>query len=113
MKNRTRKNEITVYLNDEEFELLKAKTNESGLSSISSFVRHFIVYGFVYSVDYKDLQQYNWYLSNISNNLNQIAHKANAEDKIDYREIKEAKELIKEVWQLQKSMLSKQPYINQ
>lgn len=103
---------ITIYLSDEELELLKAKTAVSKLPSISAFIRHMIVYGFVYSVDYKDLQQYNWYLSNIANNLNQIAHKANAENKVSYEEIHEAKELITEVWQLQKSMLSKQPYIN-
>ena len=112
MKNRTRTNLITIYLSDEELELLNGKTKLSKFPSVSAYIRHMIRYGFVYSVDYHDLQQYNWYLSNIANNLNQIAHKANSENQVTNEEIHEAKELIKEVWQLQKSMLSKQPYIN-
>lgn len=111
MSKRYRKNMITIYLSDDELALLKAKTKLSKLPSVSAFVRHFIMYGLVFSVDYKDLQHYNWLLSNISNNLNQIAHKVNAENVAEYKDIQEAKKLIKEVWDLQLDMLHKLPYI--
>lgn len=111
MKNRYRKKPLLIYLSDEEFELLLAKTKASKLPSVSSYIRHIIVYGLVYSVDYKDLQQYNWFLSNISNNLNQIAHKVNTENEACYNDIQEAQKLMKEVWTLQLDMLQKLPYI--
>jgi len=64
-------------------------------------------------IDYSDLREYNTTLSKISNNLNQIAKCMNATGNIYVADVKEVKELIKKVWNTQKSMLSKQPYMKQ
>ena len=111
--NRSRKNEILFYLSDDEKYILDNKVRISGMNSRAAFIRHLIIYGFVYDIDYSQLQEYNTLLSRISNNLNQIAKRMNATGHVYDADVKQVKELMNEVWQSQKSMLSKQPYLKQ
>ncbi len=113
MKNRTRKNELKLFLNDDEKYILEQKWKLSGMKSRSAFVRHLILYGYVYDVDYSDLRDYNTNLGRIGNLLNQIAKRANATGNIYDDDIKEVKELMNQIWHTQKSMLSQQPSIRQ
>ena len=78
------------------------------MKSKSAFIRHLILYGYVYDVNYEHLREYNTILSLIGNNLNQIAKRMNATGNVYEADVKEVKELMKQVWQSQKSMLSKQ-----
>lgn len=112
MKNRSRKISINVYLNEEEFELLKRKVELSNTKSTADYIRQMIINGFTYEVDYSELHRYNYLLSNLTNNLNQIAHQANASGNATNNDLKEAKRIMEEVWQLQKSMLSDLRYRN-
>ena len=63
--------------------------------------------------DYSDLREYNAALGKIGNNLNQIAKRMNATGNVYAADVKQVKELMKQVWDTQKSMLSKQPYMKQ
>lgn len=110
MENRTRKHQVHLDLSDDEWEILNRKCELSHSKSKMEFLRHMIIFGMVYTVDYSELQQYNWYLSNFSNNLNQIARVANETGSISQESINQAVKLMEEVWRLQKSMLSKQPF---
>lgn len=111
--NRSRKNEILLYLSDDEKYILDNKVKISAMKSRAAFIRHLIIYGFVYDIDYSQLQEYNTNLSRISNTLNQIAKRMNATGHVYDADVKQVKELMNEVWQSQKSMLSKQPYLKQ
>ena len=99
MAKRERQNELKIYLNNDEQYILEQKFKISGMKSKSSFIRHLILYGYVYDVDYEHLREYNTILARIGN-----VYKA---------DVNEVKELMKQVWQSQKSMLSKQPSIKQ
>ena len=112
-KNRSRKNQIILYLSDDEKFILDEKTKLSGMTSRAAFLRQLIVYGFVYDVDYAELHEYNTLLSRIGTNLNQIAKRMNATGHVYDADVKHIKELMEEVWRTQKSMLSKQPYLKQ
>lgn len=112
-KKRNRKNAILLYLSDDEKNLLEAKWKLSGLPSKASFIRNLIIYGFVYDIDYSELKQYNTALSQINNNMNQIARKANTYDMATKEDIKKVKEMMDELWHIQRSMLSKQPLTRQ
>ena len=83
------------------------------MKSKSAFIRQLILYGFVYDVDYSELRTYNTALSRIANSLNQIAKRVNATNNIYEEDISEIKEVMKQVWHTQKSMLSRQPSIKQ
>ena len=113
MAKRERQNELKIYLNNDEQYILEQKFKISGMKSKSSFIRHLILYGYVYDVDYEHLREYNTTLARIGNNLNQITKRMNATGNVYEADVKEVKELMKQVWQSQKSMLSKQPSIKQ
>ena len=78
MAKRERQNELKIYLNNDEQYILEQKFKISGMKSKSSFIRHLILYGYVYDVDYEHLREYNTILARIGNNLNQIAKRMNA-----------------------------------
>jgi hypothetical protein len=113
MSKRTRQNEFKIFLSDDEKFILEEKYVLSRMRSRSAFIRHLILYGYVYDVDYSDLREYNTLLSKIGNNLNQITKRANTTGHLYDEDIKEVKELMNQVWHTQKSMLSKQPSIKQ
>ena len=113
MANRERKNELKIYLSDDEQYILEQKVKASGMKSKSSFLRHQILYGYVYDIDYSDLREYNSALGKIGSNLNQIAKRMNATGNVYAADVKEVKELMKQVWDTQKAKLSKQPYMKQ
>ncbi|MCR5324199.1 MAG: plasmid mobilization relaxosome protein MobC [Lachnospiraceae bacterium] len=113
MKNRSRNNSFTLYLNDDEKRILDAKWKLSGMKSRSAYIRQMLLEGIVYDVDYSELREYNYQLGKIGNNINQIAHKVNSTDEITGSEIDALKKEMDEVWRLQKSMLSQQVYLQQ
>lgn len=113
MSKRERKIPIQFYLSEDEDYILTQKQKISGMKSKSAFLRHLVLYGYIYDIDYSELREYNTALAKIGNNLNQIARRANQTGNIYAEDIKEVKELMNNIWQLQKSMLSKQPYIKQ
>ena len=113
MANRERKNELKIYLNDDEQYILEQKVKASGMRDKSSFLRHLILYGYVYDIDYSELREYNAALAKIGNNLNQIAKRMNATGNVYKADVNEVKELMQKVWHTQKSMLSRQPSIKQ
>ena len=109
MANRERKNELKIYLSDDEQYILEQKVKASGMKSKSAFLRQQILYGYVYDIDYSELREYNAALGKIGSNLNQIAKRMNATGNVYASDVKVVTGLMKKVWDTQKSMLSKQP----
>ncbi len=112
-KNRSRKYGIVIHLSEDEKYILDEKAKCSCMKSRAAFIRHLILYGYVYDVDYSELREYNALLARIGNNLNQIAKRMNATGNVYQADVNEVKELMKQVWQSQKSMLSRQPCTKQ
>ena len=109
MKNRTRKYALVLHLSEDEKRILECKLKLSDMRSKSYFIRMLIVNGFVYTIDYQYLRKYNYQLSMIGRNINQIAHKVNTTGSV-YKEDMDAIQLeLKELWKTQKAMLARQP----
>jgi hypothetical protein len=102
-----------LYLNDDENELLENKYRLSKAKSKSQFVRDLIVDGYIFDVDFSELTRYNFLLSKISTNINQIAHRANETQIIYQADINSLREEMNKLWQLQRSMLSNLPWAKQ
>lgn len=83
------------------------------MKSKSAFLRRQILYGFVYGIDYSELREYNVTLGKIGGNLNQIAKRMNATGNVYKADVEEVIKLMKQVWDTQKAMLSKQPSMKQ
>ena len=112
-QNRSRKYGIVIHLSEDEKYILDEKTKCSNMTSRAAFIRHLILYGYVYDIDYSELQEYNAALARIGNNLNQIAKRMNATGNVYQADVNEVKELMQKIWHTQKSMLSRQPLIKQ
>lgn len=106
-KNRHRKKEVHVYLTEKEKYILDIKFKESGLRTESDFLRRLILFGDVYVPDFEEVRTMNHLLGKLGNNINQIAKKANTFDNISQKDIAEVKEMMNQLWQSQKSILSK------
>ena len=113
MEERSRKHRFTLRLSDDEARILEGKFKLSGMRSRSSFIRQLIIEGFVYDVDYSYLREYNVGLAKIGTNINQIAHRINETRSIYQTDINEIKKEMEKLWRLPKSMLSRQPYLEQ
>ena len=96
-KNRSRKYGIVIHLSEDEKYILDEKTKCYNMTSRAAFIRHLILYGYVYDIDYSELQEYNAALARIGNNLNQIAKRMNATGNVYQADVKEVKELMKKV----------------
>ena len=99
MSKRTRIHPVQFYLNDDEQYILEEKYRLSRMKSKSAFLRKMILYGFVYEVDYSHIRKMNTLLGNINT--------------VYPKDLDDIKELMEKIWQLQKSMVSKQPLIKQ
>ncbi|NBJ94935.1 plasmid mobilization protein [Parablautia muri] len=113
MAKRERKNELKIFLSNDEQYILEQKVKISGMKSKSAFLRCLILYGFVYDLDYSDLRDYNATLGKISGNLNQIAKRMNATGNVYKVDVEEVKKVMKQVWDTQLAMLKKQPSTKQ
>ena len=113
MANRTRTHRNEFHLNDDEQYILNEKFRLSKMKSKSAFLRKMILYGFVYEVDYSHIRKMNTLLGNIRSNWNQITHRINSTNTVYPKDLDDIKELMEKIWQLQKSMVSKQPLIKQ
>jgi len=113
MTERSRKHPVQFYLNDDEQFMLDKKFRLSKMKSKSAFLRKLILYGFVYDVDYSHIREMNALLGNIGGNLNQITKRINTTNSIYKKDMEDIKELMNQIWQLQKSMVSKQPLVRQ
>ena len=55
MAKREPQNRFTLRLNDDEFYILEQKAKASKMRDKSSFLRHLILYGYVYDIDFRCL----------------------------------------------------------
>ena len=113
MANRTRTHRNEFHLNDDEQYILDEKFRLSKMKSKSAFLRKLSDVYKRLDVDYSHIREMNALLGNIGSNLNQIAKRVNSTNTIYKKDMEEIKELMNQIWQLQKSMVSKQPLIKQ
>ena len=111
MENRRRKNQLKIYLNDEELALFREKMRMTNSKTMAHFIRKCIMEKEIYIVDLEPFRDVQWLLSNATNNLNQIAKHVNQTGvvyKSDMETIKkEVDRMSKEVWQIHSLLLNR------
>lgn len=113
MANRTRKNNFYLRLSDDEAYILNEKWKASGMRNRSDFLRHLLIYGYVYNVDYSIVQDNNYQLQKIGTNIMQILKKMNIYGDVYKEDVEEIKELLNKIWLTQVSTQSKLQFKNQ
>ena len=111
MDNRTRKNQLKIYLTDEEKEIFEKKMKLANCKTMSHFLRKCVLEKEIYIVDLEPFRDLQWLLSNATNDINQIAKATNItgviyKKDIDYMREKIEK-LAKEIWDIHSLLLRK------
>ena len=109
MANRERNIQMKFYVNDEEKHLIEDKMKEANIKNMGAYLRKMAIDGHIFILDNMPLREMNTNMTRFSSNLNQIAKRVNSTSSIYAEDLEEIKEMMKDLWQLQKSILSKLP----
>lgn len=98
-KNSKRDLYLKVRVSHEEMDAIKRKFQNSGMDTLSGFVRAMIFEGFIVQMDESKLQEIIKLTRNISHNVNQIAVRVNSTHNIYKKDIDEIKGGVNRLWQ--------------
>ena len=110
MAERTRKIQIKFFVTPEEKEYILQKQKSANISSLSAYLRKMAIDGKVICSDNlsaKDMKESNHFIGAISRNINQIIKKIHGFGTVHDDDVRELKKQMEEIWQLQKSILSR------
>lgn len=108
-RERDRKIPIQVYLNENEKYVLDEKIKKSKMRNISEYIRHLILYSYVYDIDYNGLKEYSYQIAALGRNINMIRERIMKTGNAYEEDLNDIKELMDKIWHTHESMLSKVP----
>lgn len=111
-----RKQYLKIRVSEEEMNAIKKKQQNSRISTVSGFVRAMIFRGVIIHIDKSLLKTTNVLISNVANNVNQIAHRVNATGNVYGKDIEQIKDEVHQILQillkLQASVMKVKPKEN-
>ena len=105
--NRTRKNRVVFYLDDTELALLNEKMTAAKIGNREAYLRKMSLDGYVVRIDFSDVREMVRLLGNATNNLNQVAKRANETRSIYESDIKDLQDNYEKLWQSAESIMKK------
>lgn len=108
MADRERKLPLIFYVSEEELAVIQEKMKLLGTTNRSAYLRKSAIDGYVIKVDMKDIRENSAQLQHIGNNLNQIVKRMNQTGSLYAADVAEVKEIVKEIWHTQRSILLNQ-----
>lgn len=116
MGNRSRNNQLKIYLNEEEKELFEKKMKLARCKTMSLFIRKCVMEKEIYIVDLEPFIKLQGSLGIENNNINQIARRVNKTGVIYKTDIKEMKDdiekIAKEQWDIHSLLLKRTKELN-
>lgn len=102
MENDRRNHKISFRMNDEEYEIFMDKFLKSKSDSQGKFIRRMLLNGIILHFDESKAKTAFRLISNIANNINQIALRVNSTGNIYAEDISEIQRDINELWRQQR-----------
>ena len=102
-----RNREIHVLFTPEELAALHRKMEEIGVKNRSAFIRKMSLDGYVIHLDTSDIREMIHLLRQSSNNLNQMAKRANASGSIYGADIADMQSKQDEIWEAAKEIVER------
>lgn len=116
MENRSRNNQLKIYLSEEEKELFETKMKMARCRTMSHFIRKCVIEKEIYIVDLEPFIKLQSSLGIANNNINQIARRVNKTGviyKTDINEIKnDIAKIAKEQWDIHSLLLKRTRNLN-
>ena len=106
MTNRRRKNQILFFVDDEELQKIESRMRSTRIRNRSAYLRKVAIDAYIIHIDYSFLKEHTRQIRMIGININQIAHHLNATGNIYQQDIETIKEMLAEIWRLQRSIQS-------
>ena len=111
MENRSRNNQLKIYLSEEEKNLFETKMKMARCRTMSHFIRKYVMEKEIYIVDLEPFIELQSSLGIANNNINQIARRVNKTGVIYKADIKEIKndiaKISKEQWDIHSLLLQR------
>ena len=111
MANRIRNERLEIKLTKEEKALFEEKKKLARCRNMSHFIRKCVLEKEIYQIDLEPFRDLQGLLSNATNNINQIAKRANSTGVIYKDDINDMKEQIehfsKQLWQIHSLLLNR------
>ena len=106
MQNRTRNEQLIVRVSPEEKQLIQKKMEQYHTNNFSRYARKMLIDGYVIRLDLSEFQKLSGEINAIGTNINQIAKVINTTRSMYAQDFNQVKEMVEEIWRLQKSFLS-------
>ena len=107
MQNLKRNKSINFRVTPEEYEMVKKRMGQTHVTNMRAYLLKMAVDGRVINVEMESIKESNKLLRNISNNVNQIATRANSTGNVYAADIDEIKTRQTEIWERQEEILKK------
>ncbi len=98
MEQGDRLHKLSVRMSDQELEKVQERMNSVGIDKLSAFLRKMAIDGYILKLDMPEIKEMISLLRYSSNNLNQIAKKANAMGIVFEEDLKEIKSVQADIW---------------
>lgn len=103
MANRKRDVQILLWVTPEEKKMIRKRMILSKTSNMSVYLRKMAIDGMIVNTDTTYLKAMYQEMHKIGVNINQIARKVNTTGDLYPQEMKELKEMVKEIWHILRS----------
>ena len=103
MAKRKRNIQILFCVSPEEKKLIRRKIIESKTKNMGAYLRKMAIDGYIVKTDTTPLKKQYEEMHKIGVNVNQLARLANATGSVTPEEMKELKEMVKELWHILRS----------
>ena len=87
-----------LRLTDQEREMIARRMEQAGIPTMSTYMRKMAIDGYILKLELPEIKEMISLLRHSSNNLNQIAKKANAMGTVFEEDLKEIKSMRDEIW---------------
>ncbi|WP_230399628.1 plasmid mobilization protein [Novisyntrophococcus fermenticellae] len=107
MNGRKRTVQIKFRVTNEEFALIEEKMKLIPTCNMAAYLRKMAIDGYIIQIDHSDIKTMTAEIQKIGVNINQIARRVNTTGSAYLEDIEEIKEVLNEIWRLQRLILLK------
>ena len=98
---------MTFRVTEKERDMIRKRQKQSGIINMRAYLLKMAIDGRVISIELESVNEMNRLLSNVSNNINQIAKRANQTGNVYSTDLEEIKAQQDEIWKQQREILKK------
>jgi len=98
---------VTARVTEAENALIEEKMQVAGIANRGAYIRKMILDGYVVRIDFSEVRELSRLLRNATNNLNQVAKRANETHSIYASDIKDLQDNYEKLWVSAESIMKK------